>query len=257
MVTANVIKTTTRTTLKNKWGEAVFAGLQILSVFLIIVMLSSLVLSVFSGSKIVAFLLLAVAFLALTPVLLGTVRWFWALIIEIPLKLSEIYYYFSSARLFFKAVMLFVYTIGKMIIGAILSYLPAIVIYVLSKGDVLSKFGIEIGDKTMLASPIIVFFVLVGTVLFLKASLRYSLSLVIMVAKEEIEPYSAVSLSRKITQKCGFSLVVLTISYFGWIALSIFGITLIYTLPFLICSYVVTARILITNYCIDNGMTSI
>lgn len=257
MITANVIKTTTRTTLKNKWGEAIFAGAQLLSVLFVIIMLSSMVLSVFNGSKVAVFLLLAAAFLLLTPVLLGTVRWFWALIIDKPLKLSEIYYYFSSAKLYLKAVMLFVYTTGKMLVGGILSYLPAFAMYALSKGELLSKFGIEIGDKTMLAFPIIALFALVGTVLFLKASLRYSLSLAIMVAKEEIEPYSAVYLSRKITKKCGFSLVVLTVSYFGWIALSIFGITLIYTLPLLICSYVVAARILITNYCIDNGLESL
>ena len=257
MITANVIKTTTRTTLKNKWGEAIFASLQLLSVLFIIVMLGSLVLTVFNGSKVVVFLLLAVAFLLLSPVFFGTVRWFWALIIEKPLKLSEIYYYFSCYKLFFKAIMLFIYTIGRMLICAVLSYIPAMVVYVLSKSDILSKFGIEVGDNMLLTHPIITFFVLLGTWLFLNVASRYSLSFVVMIVKENIDPFNAVSLSRKITKKRGFALLSIPFSYLGWIALSIFGVTLIYTLPLLICSYVVTARILITNYCIDNGLENL
>lgn len=257
MVTANVIKTTTRTTLKNKWGEAIFAGLQFLAVFLILMMLSSLVLSVFSGNQVAVFSVMIVYLILLPPAFLGVVRWFWAFIIGETLKLSEIFYYFSSVKHIFNSVFLTAYTVANCFICAIFSFLPATFVYVISKGEILSKFGLEIGDKTLSAMPIVIVFALVGALVFLKATLRYIFSFVVVVANEEISPYDAVRLSRKITANCRFSLVGLFFSYIGWLALSILGVTLIYTIPLLLCSYVVTGRILITNYCLDNGIEGI
>lgn len=265
LINAKVIKSTVKTTLKGKWSEAVFASLQLLAVVFVIIMLDTFVLSVFNGylisqsassiGKMVFFLLLVVSsLLLLAPVFLGAVRWFWAFIIDKPRKISEIFYYYSSIKLLLKSVMLFIHTSAKVIVTAIFSFLPAACIYVIGKGEVLTRFGVESGDKTISALPLIAVFFIVGVLVFLKVSLRYSLSFVITVVNEKISPYEALILSRKITAKCRFSMVILFFEYLLWIAVSIFGITLLYTLPLLACSYVVTARILITNYCIDNKL---
>lgn len=242
--------------LKDRLGEAIFAGVGLLSALFAMVMLISLITTVFEGS-IIIFPVLAVAFMVLSAVALGTIRWFWAFILGNPLKLSEMFYYFSCGRLFFKSVMVSLCTTGRCVANAILSFLPAVAVYLLSKGTLLSKFSIEIGDNVSYASPFILLLALFGVALFLFTSLRCVFSFVIVVIDEEIEPYEAVLLSKKITKQSRFSLFLLFFSFAGWIAISMLGVTLIYTLPLLICSYVVTARILITNYCIDNGKTSI
>ena len=49
--------------------------------------------------------------------------------------------------------------------------------------EIASKFGIEVGDNMLLTHPIITFFVLLGTWLFLNVASRYSLSFVVMIVK--------------------------------------------------------------------------
>ncbi len=268
MLNAKVIKTTARTALKNNWSVAIFASLILVAVSFVIAYSSSLILSVFGeyilgadGYNVVKIAIFSVvtlfAILLFLPTFLGTVRWFWALITQGPLSLSEIFYYYSKSSLILRTLCLSCFVIVRVFFVAFFSFLPAIIFYEIGQADILSKFGIEIQKSSISVIPVVILFGLIGFVAFLKISLKYVFSFAISVANEELDPYEAVMLSKKITANSRFSLVICFFAFLPWVLLSAFGVTLVYTAPFIFCSYVVGARILITNYCIDNNLESI
>lgn len=267
MVSSKTIKSTARTNLRGNWSQACVVAIVLLSAVFVSLLLGELVIGVFKsvvfGTKgeytlIGFFVALAVSmctFVLSLPVIQGVIRWFWALIIDSELPLSELFYYYSSPKLFSKTLMLYVRVIVRYIVTAVICFAPSVAIW-LAGENALQKLR-EYANALPLFSvkPIAVFFAVIGLIFFLKFAFKTSFSMVLIVIDERLDYIDAILLSKKICAKKRFLSVYIFLSYFGWLLVSLLGITMLYTLPFMLCSYVVSARFAITNYRIENKIT--
>lgn len=267
MVSSKTIKSTARTNLRGNWAQACVVAIVLLSAVFVSLLLGELIIGVFEpvvfGTKgdytlIGFFIALAVSistFVLSLPVIQGVVRWFWALIIDSELPLSELFYYYSSPKLLSKTLMLYVRVIVRYIVTAVICFAPAVAIW-FAGNNALQKLR-EYTDALPLFSikPLAIFFALIGLIFFLKFAFKTSFSMVLIVIDEQLDYVDAIALSKKICTKKRFLRVYIILSYSGWLLVSLLGITMLYTLPFMLCSYVVSARFAITNYRIENKIT--
>lgn len=248
MLTPKTIKTNAKTELKQNWVAAIFAVTVLLCVIFAVLIFNSLILDVFgisvsvsnktsvAGAEISLILSLFSAILIL-PVFQGTIRWFWALITDEVRPLSEIFYYFSSKKRFFNLIQLYALIIGRLFIIYVLCLLPWGICSVL-----LAENSIKIHLLAVLIT--------LGSFAFLALALKYVHSNVLIIINEDLSPYNAVKLSCKISRVNRFPQLIIALSFAGFVLLSFLGITIIYTLPFMLCSYVVYVRFSITDYCL-------
>ncbi len=267
MISSKTIKATARTNLRGKWTQALAVTIILLAAVFISILLCELFLGVFkavifnqSGAytwigSIVALVVSICSFVLSLPVIQGAVRWFWALIIGSELPLSELFYYYSSFGLLSKTLLLYVRVIVRYIATAVICFTPSVAVWLFGE-KVIQKFS-EYTNAIPLGSikPIALFIALIGLVFFLKIAFKTSLSMVLIVVDEQLDYVDAIVLSKKICAKNRFSTVGIIFSYLGWLLVSLLGITMLYTIPFVLCSYVVSARFAITNYRIKMRLT--
>ena len=94
-------------------------------------------------------------------------------------------------------------------------------------------------------------FTALSTLLLVKIAVRYSLAPVIAVINEDIDARSAIALSATIARRYKNAYFNVLVSFIGWIVLSVLGVTMLYTLPFLFVSYTVFCRFAINSYRTD------
>ena len=264
MVSSKTIKATARTNLRSKWTQALAVTVILLAAVFTSILLCELILSVFktvifnqSGAytwlgSIVALAVSICSFVLSLPVIQGAVRWFWALIIDSELSLSELFYYYSSPKLLSKTLMLYARVIVRYIVTAVICFAPSVAIWFVGENVLQNVREYTEALPIFSVKPLAIFFAVIGLVFFLKFAFKTSFSMVLIVIDERLDYVDALSLSKKICAKKRFSCVYIILSYFGWLLISLLGITMLYTLPFMLCSYVVSARFAITNYRIQH-----
>ena len=95
------------------------------------------------------------------------------------------------------------------------------------------------------------FLVILSTLALVFVMIRYYLAPTIFIANDEIDPAEAVNMSTIISKRTGADFVGLTLSFAGWILLSLLVAPLIFTLPYFTTSYCVHCRFAITTYNMD------
>lgn len=248
-----VIKDTARKQMKNNWVQVIIVTAVLLLAIILTTVWGSMILALLSGIRMVnGPLASAVWFLAtalstalslcmVMPLVQGVVRWFWFLGLDKELPLSEAFYYFSEWSLFLKSLILGLRFLGSMVIASFVCYLPTVAAMTLTKAENASI------NVTLLKVLAILLFLL-GSVIIIKVALCYSLAPIAIIINPELQPHDAIDISKKIVSANRGACLFTVLSFIGYLLLSIFGVTLIYTLPFMLTSYSVFARFLITGH---------
>lgn len=259
---SKAIKANARLLLKNNWPQCILASIAGVLAIFCITLLYSVVFSILSPVmyrgdkmsipgmtiKLFAFVIFAVLVI---PIIGGTIRWFWFFSLKNTLALREIFYYYSSVSLLFKSLFLGLRIFAEFVLTAVICTLPAGILFAVYNNDVSILVGYSESMNKAVYITAVALFLVISIPLAVKVFLRCVLAPFIMIINEDIDPFYAITLSKKILRGHRNENFKTFLAFFAWIALSVFGGTIVYTFPFLLVSYAVFARYAIANHRIE------
>ncbi len=252
---SHIIKKTAKSQLKNHWISSILVAVVFLLVVCFFWILFGFMMPFFVSNKnpeIVSVIFSAaysiLFFCAVMPLFQGVLRWYWFLGLEKKLSISEIFYYFSEGGLFFKSLFLYVTLLGRVVLVALVSLVPAAVVRLLPVA--LGHFFQTIEANGMLFYFASVVLMVVGLAVALVVVMKYFAAPLMLVINEELVPEEALKIAVDLHLSRG-SCLFFVVSFVGWMVLSLVGVPLIYALPYFLMSYTVAVRFAVTNHRYD------
>ncbi len=255
MPTSAIIKADAKLALKDKWPTALGIGSIILSIYCLNIVIMQIAISI--AQPLVSEVWLTVIALGVSvlfcqfffaPFLYGVLRWFWYTTNKNDVPVNEIFYYFSSIKLYLRALSLSVRIFGRIIGILIVCFLPAIIVGAVSSPTTYQILNFEMPSWAtyvwMLFNVLAAFGILMSFILLL----RYFAAPILMINDSNISPQEALHLSVIISKNANGKTFSFVISFFAWGLLSLLYIPMIFTLPYFICAYAVYCQSLINNY---------
>ncbi len=244
---SKAVKNTAMITLKNNLLSCVISGLIVIFTYYSCNLISSLFyyLKIKFLSEIVFFLLVFFIFL---PILSGLLRFYWRIILGVIDKPISLFNCFSDWAIYKKAIKLQTVLLFKAFLRGIILFLPAILIKLISQEFFYEFFGLPmplwVGNLLPIFNGLITF----SLVILLFVMLKFYLAPMLYVADENIDIDEAIYMSNIISKKSGIDFIYLCASFIGWIILSYLVFPLIFTLPYMLLSYLYHSRFAVAEY---------
>ncbi|MEM1484825.1 DUF975 family protein [Oscillospiraceae bacterium PP1C4] len=182
-------------------------------------------------STIISILITLLIFVVVTPLSQGVVRWFYRRTGGENDGVTELFYYFETARDYFKSLGLYFIITLRMILWMILLCIPACV-----GGAVIYAMGLsgaEIPNTVSTISSIlaIVWFIIV-TILFMLISMRYFLAPYLLAEHPEMKVRQAIKQGIKMVRGHKGRLFLFNLSFILWWLPTVLGLLLIIPVAF-------------------------
>ncbi len=259
--TFSEIKTAAKNSLRHRWSQAIAVTLVFLSTALLNIVMQSALMTIFkvdnvwspfsptdvplhnivAGNCITVFsavFSLSVMF----PLIYGVMRWFWLVTGGSDPSVSEIFHYFSSASVFGKAVLVSVGLFFRLVVGAIISFLPYVLLNIVTLPDFYSRLNITMPTWMDSLTPLIPVLEMLGFLLLILWVSLYAMFYTVMFNNPSMSAHSIITTSVKITRNRRVRFVVFVFSFFGWFALNLLVLPMIFTMPYFIASLAVYGR---------------
>lgn len=239
------VKSTARAALKGLWLSAIACTLLLLSAVFVAVYAASVFATAFAAvGEIIASVFVALFLcLCIAPLFLGVVRFFWRATADGDKNILSVFYYFESAPRYIGSLKFIIALLIRLALIALAVFSPYIAVEALCAipSDILSE---QIRMHLSFTSSV---FASLGVLFFILFSVRFYLSPVLYVACGELDRHEILYLSKTVSRRSAGAYLVLIVGMVGWILLSALGVTLIYTVPYMLVSYVIHCRFAI-NY---------
>ncbi len=197
----------------------------------------------FSRLHIVATLLLIAGnILILFPIILGLIRFFNRTLINEKDNPISVFYYFSEKRLYLKSLSFILRFFAKAIIRAILLFLPAIFMKILTTDAFYSFFDLNIPFWSSNLQPIIIGLNIVASVFLVFYLINQYLAPCLFVIDESIDIDECFLMSKIISKKSSVDYIFMVFSFVGWIVLSVLWVPLLFTVPYFLIAYIIHSR---------------
>ncbi len=245
MIQTKAVKSTAIASLKNNWVWAIITSLITVCTFAAAIIIQS-AFSLISGESfaVIVPLILLVVF----PVFLGSVRVFWKIANSEKQVVSDIFYYFSNKNDYKRAVKFAVVVVLPFFITSALAFLPSAVLMSISKGVFFESLRLSFPVITM-------FFGFLGQLLGIAAFIylmavlfNYYTAVFLFTVNTEMTPLECVKTSRALAKFTKGIYIPHFFGYIGWIIISVFVIPLVFTMPYLLMSYVIDCRFCVSYY---------
>jgi len=246
-VASNVVKVTAKTALKGNYLKGIISGCVLLFCLIINYYISSLV-ELVSNLIIAEIYSLLFSVFVTFPLLMGVLRYFWRMIMNTTDNPMSVFYYFSEKALYFKTLKLFFTVAIRLLPIAVLIYLPAVFVWLLSQSRLFELFDLSIPIWSSNLQYAILFTNTLCTVIIAFISLRYYIAPILFISNDDLDVMEALHMSCVISKKSAFDFIFLFLSFLGWILLSILAFPLIFTLPYILTSYTIHSRFVIAEY---------
>lgn len=247
--------------LKGRWPEAIVAAVTFIAVAMLDTFFQYILMLIFKVDAVwspfapttaptynmilsIAITLFSAIFTVavILPLFFGVMRWFWMLTGVKEPELSEMFYYFSKSKLFFKTVAISFGFFFRAILGVVICFLPYIISEVLLSPDIYNFFGYPMPIWLSGLFPLKTVFEVLGFVLFLIWVLRYCLIYVVVFSQTELSAHAMFKKTAKITKGRTLRFIGFTFSFTGWYLLSLLIIPMIFTVPFALASFAIYGR---------------
>ena len=246
---SRVVKHTVKAALKGRRIAAGMAGLIPYLIYLVLISLYGVFAMLFANLQIVAICVLAVAtFILFLPLMLGAVRWFWRLADGCEEPVFEVFYYFSSLKLYKRAFKCVSFLIFKCVSAIFICMLPFIIVSIISGSWVYRFLGTEIPLWVAGLALVQSFLRIVGIIVGVVVISRYYLFPIMAVMNDDMLLHEAMHISMLVSKRSAASFIGLYISLIGWILLSVFIAPIFYVAPILLTAYAVHSRFALVNY---------
>lgn len=246
-VSLTSIKSEAKAALKGKFIIAIISALTVLFSFLIIENIAW-VLSFVIKDVAASFVVLLLSVLLCGPLTLGVLRAFWRMQGGLSEPPAVVFYYFSNISLYHKAIRLCFMLAVRLLLFAIIFYLPAIAVYVISSPEMYDFLKTPIPIWSQNLGQIFDFLASIGTALTAISLIKFYLAPFLVIADEEMDAEEALHMSAVISRTSLMDFIFLGFSMIFWIVISFLFIPLVFTLPYFIMCYVVHAGYSIKDY---------
>ncbi len=240
------VKSTARTALKGFWPQAIAASLWFLAVCSVLMVLLSVNSTLFGVRATVLNVVLSVIYIFLfaVPCLFGLLRFFRRAVYGNVDSLGSLFYYFGDIIKYKKSVWFCFMLVCRMGGSGLLTFLPYFIVRIIEFLPL--KF---VADSMFLQFSIVRFVVfLVCAIFFLLINLRYYIAPMLFVSCCDMHWTEIIYMSKHISRYSSGPFLVLVIGFTGWILLSFLGVTLIYTMPYMLVAYTVHCRFAFNHY---------
>lgn len=247
VVSSKVVKKVAKTALSQHFLSAVSAACVLIFSIFATILTASLV-HVFAGTVGYIITISVMIFFVLGPLCLGVVNFLRRFLWEQKDDVLLVFKYFSGLDSY-KRALHFMFSLGiRIIIVAVVAYLPCIVVRILSSQRFYTALDISFPVWTANLWALNSFLAIIATMAFVFVALKYYLSVFIFVSNDNIDVAEAINMSTIISKRTGADFFGLVISFAGWILLSVFVLPLVITLPYFLMSYSAHCRFAITAY---------
>lgn len=244
---SSAVKATAKTALKGKWVKSIVASIILASAVLICAITGDLVLYIAGNAAAVIYKTLF-SVLVVMPLFLGALRFFWRLLFGMEDDPLILFYYFSSLKLYRRALKLCLsLTVRIAVIGAVL-FLPAVFTDLLSNAKLYEAFGNAIPLWVSNLWPVSVLLKSLAGVALAFVVIRYYAAPVLFVADDTIDFAEAVHMSSVVARGSYADFVYLVFSLLGWIMLCFLYIPIVFVLPYLLTAYLVYVRFAVAYF---------
>lgn len=246
-VGSSAVKATAKAALKGNWPRACVACIVLLQSAFIGLLIAEIVNYVGGSIAAVVFLAVLAVFL-FCPLLLGVVRFFWRLIFDAFDSPVSVFYYFSSRKLYRRALSLTLAIGLRAVLYGVLLYLPAAVVHIFSSPGIYDLLNISIPLWTGNLYYLALFLQTVAGVILFFLMLKFYMAPFFAVADEEMTIGEAVHMSVIVSRGSLLDFVYLLFSFAGWILLSLIVLPLLFTLPYFVTAFSVHIRYAVAEY---------
>ncbi len=240
------VKSTARAALGTFWLKAIACTLILLAAIFTAVYAETVFYTVCGKASAVVTIVFTVlfTFFALCPLFLGVLRFFWRSTAGAGDNVTSVFYYLSDLSCYLKSLAFLASLLGRLVLVAFFSFLPFITVKAVM-GASLNFATEQIGFYLQFLSSV---FLALGWVFFIIFSVRLYLAPSLFVGCEGLERGEIIYLSKLLSRSSAGAFIVLCFGMLGWILLSVFGVTMIYTVPYIISAYVVHCRYAVNHY---------
>lgn len=245
--TSTVVKKTALAALKGNWLESIFIGGILLFSYLALYIALSLLSFVLPDAAIYVLMIISTITLVL-PLGLGAMRSFWLIMWDKKGIIGETFYYFSSKNAYFKALKLFWTLCSKALCIGVVLLIPSIITDILSSAKIYELFSFSAPSWTSNLWVVSIFLKTAAGIGLLVIMVKYYLAPFLIIADEKIDVREAIHKSTLLSKATGIDFIILILSFFGWIILSLFVFPLLMTTPYFMVSYMVHSRFSVANY---------
>lgn len=241
------VKTTAIITFKANAIHCIIAGLILVFSYFCCVLTSSL----FSFANLIfldfifKYLLM---FLLIFPLTMGLLRFNWRIIFNVKDDCISVFYYFSNRKLYIKCLKLEIHLIFKAFSRSFIFFLPALFAKLFSQKFFYDFFNIRMPVWAGNLGPIFNGLLTFGFVILIFMMLKYYLAPMLIVADENIEIEEAFHMSDIISKKSVIDFIFLCGSFLLWYFASYLIFPLVFTLPYMILSYLYHCRFTVAEY---------
>lgn len=247
--------------LKNRWPQAIMVSLVLLTVIVLdlamqyvlmtilrvdsvwtpvvtetITLVEVLIGCVITGFSSVFYLLVVF------PLAFGVLRWFWLVTGGSDPDVNDIFYYFSSSKLYFKTVGISFGVIWRIIVAAVLCFLPSIVCNQLLRPEIYNYFGYAMPIWLSGLFPLVSLLIIWGFASFALWVARYALTYVVIFKRLELSVNKTIKESVRVAHGQRLRYIGFLLSFFGWIALCLLVLPIIFVLPFMLAAFCIYGR---------------
>lgn len=171
------------------------------------------------------------------PLFFGVLRWFWMITGEEKASLDGIFYYFSSGKLFFRALSVAFGVLWRVTVGAVICFIPLVIANLVSSPWIYSVFGyampIWMSGMYSMHSTIKFFCIC----LFILWSLRYSLFYAVALFSPGISVRAVFRRSIDMTRGNLLRFLGFVFSFIGWYFISILVLPIVFVIPYMLAAF--------------------
>ena len=248
---SKAVKTTALSLLRGNWVTA--AAVALIPVFFVMInvvaaSLTITVLSSIAAEIILTVMLVAVLLLAGIPLLLGVIKYYWNLSYCDNNDIRVVFCYFSSLKMYWRAVKTLAFVLVRIFLIGIICLLPSAFIDFVANGGLndLLQNGIPLWFTNLWIIAIFLRGIGIAAIIFF--TFKYYLVPFILVVNDNIITDEIIVISKIASKKSSVGFAGLLFGLLGWILLSFFAVPLIFTLPYMIMCYIVHSRFAIFFY---------
>lgn len=201
-----------------------------------------------TNTAIAAIFDIAMICLLVLPLALGTFRFFSRWLEGVCDYPTTVFFYFSNIAVYRKSLNFILRLIIRLLISYFLLSLPAIIVGGLASADVYEFFGFAIPLWTPLLSTISNLLFVLSFIVFIFVNIKYYLSPYLFIIDDETTPANAMKMSMIISRRTQIDFIYLFFGMIVYVVLSLLFLPLIFTMPFLIMTYLVHSKYAVIEY---------
>ncbi len=242
-----VVKITAKTALKGKWVNSIIVTTILLFSVFISYNVSS-VISVVMGELAANILFLLMGLFVVCPIVLGSFRYFWRILFDADDNPISVFHYFSNKTLYKRGISLIISIAFRALLFGLLLNIPTFIVEAMTHSFLYELIGLSIPVWAANLTNVTVFLKVLSSVILFFVMLKFYIAPVLLVADDKMDSAEAIHMSSVISKKTSIDFIYLALSFLGWIGASFFVVPMIFTVPYMITSYLVHTRFSIAEY---------